>query len=304
MIYVGIDVGGTGIQVGLVDESGKILCKGGIITRTDIPFDMQVKAMADCVLDTIDKGGYTLGDVKAIGAGVPGVTDPQHGQSSRSAPTSAGRDVPFVHGVATSTLPSPSSSATTRRSQGCAESVAGVSAGVRTAACSSPSARASAAASFLMARPWSGFHGVGSEIGHMIHRTLTASRAPAATTAASSATARATAIIRMAQASSCAVHPESEIVEACASGDLSQRKREGCLRRGQGRRRNCACKVFHRYVKYLGTAWLPAWFNCVDPEVIVLGGGVSKAGDFLLDAVRERKRAAMSCIKTLPYGAH
>ena len=28
MIYVGIDVGGTGIQVGLVDESGKILCKG------------------------------------------------------------------------------------------------------------------------------------------------------------------------------------------------------------------------------------------------------------------------------------
>ena len=47
MIYVGIDVGGTGIQVGLVDESGKILCKGGIVTRTDIPFDMQVKAMAD-----------------------------------------------------------------------------------------------------------------------------------------------------------------------------------------------------------------------------------------------------------------
>ena len=45
MIYVGIDVGGTGIQVGLVDESGKILCKGGIVTRTDIPFDMQVKAI-------------------------------------------------------------------------------------------------------------------------------------------------------------------------------------------------------------------------------------------------------------------
>ena len=53
MIYVGIDVGGTGIQVGLVDESGKILCKGGIVTRTDIPFDMQVKAMADCVMDAV-----------------------------------------------------------------------------------------------------------------------------------------------------------------------------------------------------------------------------------------------------------
>lgn len=45
MIYVGIDVGGTGIQVGLVDESGKILCKGGIVTRTDIPFDIDRKSV-------------------------------------------------------------------------------------------------------------------------------------------------------------------------------------------------------------------------------------------------------------------
>ena len=75
MIYVGIDVGGTGIQVGLVDESGKILCKGGIVTRTDIPFDMQVKAMADCVLDTIDqdfldkvkeKGDYLRTQIEAM----------------------------------------------------------------------------------------------------------------------------------------------------------------------------------------------------------------------------------------------
>ena len=91
MIYVGIDVGGTGIQVGLVDESGKILCKGGIVTRTDIPFDMQVKAMADCVLDTIDKGGYTLGDVKAIGAGVPG--ELYHRQAVPHQPRLGGRAV-------------------------------------------------------------------------------------------------------------------------------------------------------------------------------------------------------------------
>ena len=116
MIYVGIDVGGTGIQVGLVDESGKILCKGGIVTRTDIPFDMQVKAMADCVLETIDKGGYTLGDVKAIGAGVPGVTDPRTGNIAFC--TNLGWvDVRLCRN-STSTLPSPFSSAMTRRSRG------------------------------------------------------------------------------------------------------------------------------------------------------------------------------------------
>ena len=50
MVYAGFDVGGTGIQIGIVDEKGTILCKGGIVTRTDIPFEDQVKAMADCAL--------------------------------------------------------------------------------------------------------------------------------------------------------------------------------------------------------------------------------------------------------------
>ena len=47
MVYIGIDVGGTGIQVGVVDESGHILHKGAIVTRTDIPYQDQIKAMAD-----------------------------------------------------------------------------------------------------------------------------------------------------------------------------------------------------------------------------------------------------------------
>ena len=127
MIYVGIDVGGTGIQVGLVDESGKILCKGGIVTRTDIPFDMQVKAMADCVLDTIDKGGYTLGDVKAIGAGVPGVTDPRTGNIAFC--TNLGWvDVPFVQEF-NKHIAKPVFVGNDATVAGLAESVAGVSAG-------------------------------------------------------------------------------------------------------------------------------------------------------------------------------
>ena len=73
MVYIGFDVGGTGVQVGVVNKEGQILCKGGIVTRTDIPFAEQIKAMADCALDTLNKSGYTLDDVAALGAGIPGV---------------------------------------------------------------------------------------------------------------------------------------------------------------------------------------------------------------------------------------
>ncbi|MBQ2834348.1 MAG: ROK family protein, partial [Clostridia bacterium] len=40
--------------------------------------------------------------------------------------------------------------------------------------------------------------------------------------------------------------------------------------------------------------------NMIDPEVIVLGGGVSAAGEFLLEAVR-RELAPIIFFKTMPY---
>ena len=79
MVYIGFDVGGTGVQVGVVNEKGEILCKGNMVTRTDIPVADQIKAMADCALDTLNRSGYTLDDVKSLGAGLPGVVDPRTG---------------------------------------------------------------------------------------------------------------------------------------------------------------------------------------------------------------------------------
>ena len=105
----------------------------------------------------------------------------------------------------------------------------------------------------------------------------------------------ATAIIRMAR-ELCAVHPESEIVKVC-EGDLSRMNAKvvfDAAKNGD----EIALKVFHRYVKYLGQL-VASLVNCIDPEVIVLGGGVSKAGDFLLDAVRAETRRYV-LYKTLP----
>ena len=50
-----------------------------------------------------------------------------------------------------------------------------------------------------------------------------------------------------------------------------------------------ATKIVNRFAKYLGTAL--ATFACVtDPEIIVIGGGVSKAGQILLDAIEKHYR--------------
>ena len=66
MIRVGIDVGGTGIKIGIVDEKIQIIQEGSIPTVTDIPFEDQVKRIVDCVLSTVEKAGLSPEPYKIV----------------------------------------------------------------------------------------------------------------------------------------------------------------------------------------------------------------------------------------------
>ena len=73
MIRIGIDIGGTGIQVGVVSEDYKIIREGSIPTRKDLPFEEQVRQIADCVVSTTASSGYTVDDIESVGVGIPGI---------------------------------------------------------------------------------------------------------------------------------------------------------------------------------------------------------------------------------------
>ena len=75
MVSIGIDIGGTGIQIGVVSEEGKIIAKGGITTNHADGYAKQIQDMAACALETLEKSGYTLEQVKHVGVGVPGLAD-------------------------------------------------------------------------------------------------------------------------------------------------------------------------------------------------------------------------------------
>ena len=70
MVYIGIDLGGTNIAVGIVDENGQILCKGSTPTLLPRPYGPIIADIAKCSLETLERSGHTLDDVAAIGAGV------------------------------------------------------------------------------------------------------------------------------------------------------------------------------------------------------------------------------------------
>ena len=279
MFDIGIDIGGTGIQLGLVDQRGHIVHRGGIVTRTDIPVEEQIKAIADCALETLAASGHTLDEIDTIGAGVPGVADPRTGHIAFC--TNLGwKDVPFREEMRR-WIDKPVYFDNDATVAGLAEYHAGVSAGTHSSVFITLGTGVGGAI-ILNGKVWNGFHGVGSEIGHTILR-LDGEPCTCGNNGCLERYCSATAIIRMAR-EAVEGHPESLVMQK-ASGDPMKINAKIVI---DAARENdpIGTQVYERYVSYLSQA-IASIVNFLDPEVIVLGGGVSKAGAFLLDAVRK-----------------
>lgn len=79
-VYVGVDLGGTNIAAGIVDEKGNILHKGETPTGVGRPYQEIIKDMAMLILRVIEEAGYKKEDIKAIGIGSPGYADKKAGK--------------------------------------------------------------------------------------------------------------------------------------------------------------------------------------------------------------------------------
>ena len=73
---VGIDLGGTMVKMGIVDEEKGILDKMEFETRVDLGFKGVVERMANKVMELLEKNGT---DVSAVGIGSPGSIDQERG---------------------------------------------------------------------------------------------------------------------------------------------------------------------------------------------------------------------------------
>ncbi len=78
-MYIGVDLGGTNIAVGLVDESGKIVAQDSTPTINTRPYEEIVKDMAELAIKVTENAGYKKEDIKAVGIGSPGTVDNKNG---------------------------------------------------------------------------------------------------------------------------------------------------------------------------------------------------------------------------------
>lgn len=294
MVYIGIDLGGTKIAAGIVDENGTILRRASTPTALPRPYGPIIADMAQLSLDLISEAGLSLSDVAAVGVGIPGIYDPQTGIIPFC--TNLGwHQVPF-RAELQQYIDKPIFADNDATVAGLAESVAGVSASVENSVFLTLGTGLGGGV-ILGRKPYSGSHGVGSELGHMIIE-MDGELCTCGNRGCFERYASATALIREGRKAMQA-HPGSLMSTLCNNNPETL---DGKMVIDAAKQSDpAAMKVFRAYVKALCVG-IVSIINCIDPQMIVLGGGVSLAGDFLLDAVREAL-APMIFFKTMPYAS-
>ena len=79
MYYIGIDLGGTNIAAGVVDEKGNIKSSCSTPTLKERHYEEIIDDMAKMATLAVKKAELTMNDIESVGIGCPGVVDNKEG---------------------------------------------------------------------------------------------------------------------------------------------------------------------------------------------------------------------------------
>ncbi|MDF2841248.1 MAG: glucokinase [Clostridia bacterium] len=78
-MYIGVDLGGTKIKIGMVNEEGQIVNSGIIDTDPSHDDKVILRDMTAEIERLIKHEGLQFQDIRSIGIGVPGLVDYEKG---------------------------------------------------------------------------------------------------------------------------------------------------------------------------------------------------------------------------------
>ena len=93
--YVGIDVGGTNVKIGLFDTELELIRKTSITTEAEMGPDIVIDKMAKAVEDLLAEAGLAAQDIVAVGIGTPGPAKYSEGIIIRSTNMPKFKNVPI-----------------------------------------------------------------------------------------------------------------------------------------------------------------------------------------------------------------
>ena len=288
MYRIGIDLGGTNIAAGIVNENFEIVCKASIPTGADRPAAEIAADMAGICRAVCEKAGISPTEIASVGIASPGIANhdtgvieyccniPSFNQFNVCEAVKAGFPVEHVF-VENDANAAAWGEAVAGAAKGASSSImitlgTGVGGGI-----------------IIDGKVISGFNYAGAELGHIV---IEVNGVPCGCGRKGcwEAYSSATALIRMTseKIAECEAQGRKTIMTdmVAEAGKVSGRTAFDAKRAGD----EAGAEVVDKYVYYLAQG-LSNIINIFQPEVLSIGGGVSGEGDYLLDLLLPLIRA-------------
>lgn len=285
-MYIGIDLGGTNIGIGMVDNENRLIYKDSIPTRREREFNEIVEDIVALISRVISINNISKDHIQGIGIGVPGIVDPKSGIVIDC--VNLRWKTVDIKGIIENKLNIPVSVGNDATVAGVAELVVGAMKGYQTGVLITLGTGIGGGI-IINEEVYDGFHGIGSEIGHMIvgenYYHCNCGRNGCLETFSSS-----TAIINYAR--KLIEEGNYSTITTRVNGDLNSIDGKIIFDEAKAGD-NIAVKVIDRMTNYLAIGIMNV-ISIIDPEVFVIGGGLSAAGEYLVSIIKYK-------VSKIPY---
>jgi glucokinase len=275
-IYVGVDLGGTSIKVGICNENGKLIHQAEGPTDAEAGAEVVAENIAKYVRDIVTKSDYNWDQVAGIGAGIAGFLDIEEGVVKLSG-NLGWHNVP-IKKMLEEKLGKTVKIDNDANVAALGEAWGGAGAGIPNLVCYTLGTGVGGGI-IINSKIYQGSAGVAGELGHMaIVPDLEAIVCGCGQMGCLETVSSATGIIRMAKdAVERGDKTSLSLVETIQAKEVFDAAKLGD---------EVALRIVNRAAFYLGKS-MATLAVVLNPQRFILGGGVSKAGEILFQPARE-----------------
>lgn len=280
MYYIGIDLGGTNIAVGIVDESFKIVKKGSTPTLVNRDPELIIADMGKLCLELLAETGIGLEEVVCAGIAAPGSVNPRTGIIEYA------NNLPFLRFPIADTLRKylPVRTVYLENDANAAalgEAVGGAAKGKRLSVMITLGTGVGGGV-IIDGKIYSGFNYAGAELGHTVIE-YNGRQCSCGRKGCFEAYASATALVSMTK-EKLAACKDTLMWEMCGNDINKADARIAFAAMKKGDR--AGKEVVDMYISYLACG-ITNMINIFQPEVLLIGGGVCNEKDYLLKPLTE-----------------
>ncbi len=278
MYRIGVDLGGTNIAVGIINEDLELVKKLSVPTGATRPAEEIVADIADLCKKVCQEVGCTLADIVSIGIAAPGIANHDTGVVEYA------NNLPFHKFPIAQLL---------KNGLGCdvavkiendanaaawGEACAGAAKGTRNSVMITLGTGVGGGI-VIDNKVYSGFNYAGGELGHIVIE-VDGAQYSCGRKGCWETYSSATALIRMTREKIEECRAEGRHTLMFDAPKISGRTACDAMRAGDA----AAKEVYDKYIKYLASG-LTTIVNIFQPEVISIGGGISGEGQSLIDSI-------------------